>query len=83
MAYTPRLSLTIMNASPTQPPAACPQCRQESGQVRAAATVAGQPDIIRLTVRCAACGHDWSVDREAERRVSIPGLAYLRAEDLV
>jgi hypothetical protein len=69
--------------TPTQFPAACPQCRQETGHVRAAATVAGRPDIIRLTLRCATCGHPWNVDKEAERPVMVPGLGFLRAEDLV
>jgi len=72
-----------MMTAPTQLPAACPQCRQETGQVRAAATVAGQPDIIRLTIRCATCAHQWSADREAERPFAIPGITFLRAEDLV
>ena len=72
-----------MKTTPTQLSAACPQCRQETGEARAAATVAGQPDIIRVTIRCAACGHRWNVDREAERPSMVPGLVFLRTEDLV
>jgi hypothetical protein len=72
-----------MKTAPTQLSAECPQCRQETGQVRAAATVAGKPAIIRLTIRCVTCAHHWHVDREADRPFLIPGLAFLRTEDLV
>lgn len=54
-------------------------CLQEAGQVRAAATVVGQPTLIRLTVRCDTCAHEWKIDKEAQQLVS-PSLQRLQDE---
>ena len=51
---------------PPQLPALCPKCRRVSGEVRVAATVLHTPNVIRLTVRCKPCGHEWLIDKETE-----------------
>ena len=45
-------------------PAPCPQCLAELGYPRKAATVANEPSLLRLTVRCDACGHEWPMQRD-------------------
>ena len=48
-------------------PAECPQCRQTTGIVCKAGTVLHQPSVIRLTVRCGTCHHEWLVDAASEQ----------------
>ncbi|HUQ89312.1 MAG TPA: hypothetical protein VM096_17255 [Vicinamibacterales bacterium] len=58
--------VSLSQYHPTQFPAHCPKCLQLTGEVRAAATVLHEPTVIRLTVRCTPCGHEWLIDKEAE-----------------
>ena len=47
-------------------PTTCPNCVEPTGVVCAAGTVVKQPSIVRLTVRCTTCQHEWTMDKEAE-----------------
>ena len=47
-------------------PAECPQCLHVTGLVCKASTVLHQPAVIRLTLRCDACHHEWLVDAAGE-----------------
>ena len=55
-----------MNSRNVSFPTTCPNCIEPTGVVRAAGTVVRQPSIVRLTVRCTTCQHEWTMDKEAE-----------------
>jgi hypothetical protein len=62
-------------------PADCPRCHQTTGMVRGAGTVPHQPSIIRLTVRCETCQHQWVIDAVGESPYSrVNGMTGLRDE---
>ena len=42
--------------------AACPECGGTEGYPVSASTVVGQPDIMRIQLRCRGCGHEWVRD---------------------
>jgi C4-type Zn-finger protein len=50
----------------TRSPRQCPMCLRTTVIVRMAGTVLHQPSIIRLTVRCDTCQHQWVVDAVGE-----------------
>jgi hypothetical protein len=54
-----------MSLSPTFP-AKCPNCQQSAGEVRGVRTVAYEPAIMRLMVRCGCCQHGWEIDKDAD-----------------
>lgn len=43
-------------------PTNCPSCHQQAVKPKSVATVAGQPDVIRLHMLCAHCAHSWTED---------------------
>ena len=53
-----------MSTPNTSFPSKCPKCMQSTGVVRAAGTVVNEPSIVRLTVRCTTCQHQWAMDKE-------------------
>jgi hypothetical protein len=44
----------------------CPKCLQATGKVRRAGTVAAQPEVMRLTLGCQTCQHEWVTDKDTE-----------------
>ena len=60
-------------------PTECPRCHQATGMVCKASTVLHEPSIIRLTVRCATCKHDWVIDAAGEP--SYVGEAFYETQD--
>lgn len=47
-------------------PSLCPKCGQHEGQVRSASTVPRQPMLLRLTICCQNCKHEWIIDKGNE-----------------
>ena len=48
-------------------PAECPSCGQPSANPKMAATVKGQPDVIRLHMLCGNCAHEWVHEKISEK----------------
>jgi C4-type Zn-finger protein len=65
-------SKSLSKFDAAQFPARCPKCRRSTGEVRVAATVLNAPNVIRLTIICKPCGHEWLMDKEAEARITAP-----------
>ena len=59
--------MTNLSLSPPNSPAECPQCLHVTGMVCKAGTVLHQPSVIRLTLRCDTCHHEWLVDAAGEQ----------------
>ena len=58
--------------NPVRFPAICPKCLQPTGHVRSAGTVPQRPLIVRLSLRCQTCQHDWVIDTGSEYETSGP-----------
>jgi hypothetical protein len=43
-------------------PVVCPRCHAIEGFPFRASTVADQPRVMRVEMRCAACQHEWRVE---------------------
>ena|SRR5688572_23222648 len=48
----------------TRFPELCPGCRQPSGVPHRAAIISDLPAMIRITVQCRRCTHEWIVHKE-------------------
>jgi hypothetical protein len=42
-------------------PAKCSECGSTRAMLKSATTVQGYPEIIRVDIRCAACGYNWTL----------------------
>jgi len=49
------------SGSPTFP-MLCPKCHACEGVPFRAGTVAGQPAVTRIEIRCHTCQHEWTID---------------------
>lgn len=47
-------------------PTNCPSCQQQAAKPKSVATVAGQPDVVRLHMLCGHCAHSWTEDAVRE-----------------
>jgi hypothetical protein len=43
-------------------PVVCPRCHAREGVPFRVSTVANQPRVTLVEIRCAACQHEWAVD---------------------
>lgn len=46
-----------------QYPIECPACQKPTATAKSAATVRGQPELIRLHMFCPSCAHTWFHDK--------------------
>ena len=46
-----------------QYPTECPACQMSTVTAKSAATVKGQPELIRLHMFCPSCAHTWTYDK--------------------
>ena len=48
----------------------CPACNVMAGLAEMVSTIAGRPNMVRVRMVCAECGHEWTVEF-IDRRVTV------------